>query len=103
MRLLMRVAGIAAALTLSACSVATDNQAGNAAESAAADIAPILDTPEAVDDATYARPLVARVHHVALDLSVDFDAKRVGGTATLDIDRKSDAKEIILDDKAAAE
>ncbi len=26
--------------------------------------------------------------HVALDLAVDFDAKRVGGTATLDIDRK---------------
>ena len=31
--------------------------------------------------------------------TVDFDAKRVGGTATLDIDRKPDAKEIILDDK----
>ena len=44
-------------------------------------------------------PLEARVHHVALDLAVDFDAKRIGGTATLDIDRKPDAKEIILDDK----
>ncbi len=64
-----------------------------------AQIAPILDSPDAVDTATYARPLEARVHHVALDLTVDFDAKRIGGTATLDIDRKPDAKEIILDDK----
>ena len=30
---------------------------------------------------------------------VDFAAKRVGGTATLDIEAKPDAKEIILDDK----
>ena len=64
-----------------------------------AEIAPILATPDAKDDASYARPLEARVHHVALDLTVDFDAKRVGGTATLDIDRKADAKEIVLDDK----
>ena len=99
MNLLMRVAAVAAALTLSACSTSTDNQADNTAEAKSGAIAPILDTPEAVDDATYARPLVARVRHVALDLTVDFDAKRVGGTATLDIDRKPDAKEIILDDK----
>ena len=98
MNLLMRVATLAAALSLSACNVAATNEADNAAGTAAP-IAPILDTPEAVDTATYARPLEARVHHVALDLTVDFDAKRVGGTATLDIDRRPDAKEIILDDK----
>ena len=62
-------------------------------------IAPILTGADAVDKATYARPLEARVHHVALDLGVDFDTKRISGTATLDIDRKPDAKEIILDDK----
>ena len=98
MNSLMRVAALAAALTLSACNVAGTNEADNATETAA-NIAPILDSPEAVDTATYARPLEARVHHVALDLTVDFDAKRVGGTATLDIDRKPDAKEIILDNK----
>jgi hypothetical protein len=43
--------------------------------------APILETPEAKDAATYARPLEARVYHVALDLNVDFDDKRIGGTA----------------------
>ncbi|HET7708296.1 MAG TPA: M1 family metallopeptidase [Sphingomicrobium sp.] len=99
MKLPMRVAAIAAALTLSACNVSTTNDADNAAPAANPSIAPILDTPDAVDAATYARPLEARVHHVALDLAVDFDAKRVGGTATLDIDRRPDAREIILDDK----
>ncbi|MDQ3247544.1 MAG: M1 family metallopeptidase [Pseudomonadota bacterium] len=64
-----------------------------------ASIAPILTTPDAVDPHSYARPQEARVTHVALDLSVDFQAKRMGGTATLDIERKPDAKEIILDDK----
>src|SRR5687767_13820780 len=99
MNFVMRVAAIAAALSLSACNVSTGNQADNGAAPKEAGIAPILDTPEAVDTATYAKPLVARVHHVALDLNVDFNAKRVGGTATLDIDRKPDAREIILDDK----
>jgi aminopeptidase N len=60
--------------------------------------APILTTQDAVDPHSYAKPLEARVTHVALDLSVDFDAKRVGGTATLDIERRHDAKQIILDD-----
>nr|WP_283938339.1 leukotriene A4 hydrolase C-terminal domain-containing protein [Sphingomonas brevis] len=58
-----------------------------------------MDTPDAVDIHSYARPLEARVTHLALDLAVDFDSKRVGGTATLDIQAKPDAKEIILDDK----
>jgi len=99
MNLLSRAALLAAALSLSACEIAS-NVADNADEaSRKAQIAPILDSPDAVDTATYAHPLEARVHHVALDLTVDFDAKRIGGTARLDIDRKPDAKEIILDDK----
>ena len=39
------------------------------------------------------------MHHVSLDLAVDFDAKRVGGTATLDIARQPAAKQIVLDSK----
>ncbi|HVM21778.1 MAG TPA: M1 family metallopeptidase [Sphingomicrobium sp.] len=61
-------------------------------------IAPVLATPDAVDPHSYARPLEARVTHVALDLSVDFDAKRIGGTATLDLQRRPDARAIVLDD-----
>jgi leukotriene-A4 hydrolase len=61
--------------------------------------APILDTADAVDVHSYAKPLEARVTHVALDLNVDFDTNRIGGTATLDIQAKPGAKEVILDDK----
>jgi len=68
------------------------------ANDAQATVAPILSTADAVDPSSFASPLEARVKHVALDLGVDFDTKRIGGTATLDIDRKPDAREIILDD-----
>ena len=97
MKLFQNIA-IAAALLLAGCRVAEDgNRAeGNVAEAASA---PILTTPDAVDESTYAKPLEARVTHVALDLAVDFNAKRIGGTATLDIDRKPDARQIILDDR----
>ena len=95
----LRTAVAAAALVLAGCQMSEDNSAAPAENQQEAQIAPILTTPEAKDTASYARPLEARVHHVALDLNVDFDAKRIGGTATLDIDRKPDAKEIVLDDK----
>ncbi len=60
-------------------------------------IAPILTTEQAMDEFTYARPLEARVTHVALDLDLDFEGKRVEGTATLDIQAADNASEIVLD------
>ena len=60
-------------------------------------VAPILTSDEAQDEFTYARPLEARVTHVALDLDLDFEGKRVEGTATLDVDAADDATEIVLD------
>src|SRR3954453_5208314 len=93
-------ASAAALLLLSSCE--KSDEAPTVNDKAAAEvpkIAPVLATADAVDPHSYARPLEARVYHVALDLNVDFDNKRVAGTATLDIDRKSDAKEIVLDDK----
>lgn len=60
-------------------------------------IAPILTSEEAFDEMTYARPLEARVTHVALDLDLDFEARKVEGTATLDIQAADDATEIVLD------
>ena len=92
-----------AALALAACTqqpaAEENNQA--AAEPAAAErmVAPVLDRPDAKDEHSYARPLEARVTHVALDLEADFQAKRLGGTATLDVQAKPDAKEIVLDTK----
>lgn len=85
------------ALTLGAC------QVGQAPNVPASDgermIAPVLESADAVDIHSYAKPLEARVTNIALDLDVDFAASQVFGTATLDIQKKADAKEIVLDDK----
>ena len=66
---------------------------------APAAVAPILTTAEARDIHSFARPEIARVTHVALDLGLDFAAKRVGGTATLDVQAQPNAQEIVLDTK----
>lgn len=89
------LAAIVGMVALAGCRAA--NPGGEPAESSA--VAPILTTEDAVDVHSFARPLEARVSHVSLDLTVDFKTKRIGGTATLDIDRKPDAREIILDDR----
>ncbi|QZH75506.1 MAG: M1 family metallopeptidase [Erythrobacter sp.] len=60
-------------------------------------IAPVLTSEQAFDEFTYARPQEARVTHVALDLDLDFEARRVEGTATLDVQAAPDATEIVLD------
>ncbi|VVT10188.1 M1 family metallopeptidase [Erythrobacter sp. EC-HK427] len=60
-------------------------------------VAPILTTEQAFDEFTYARPTEARVTHVALDLALDFEAMKVEGTATLDIQAAEGATEIVLD------
>ena len=67
------------------------------ASPALAVVAPILTTPEAVDTATFAQPKIARVTHVDLDLTVDFTAKRLRGTAVLDVLASPGAKTIVLD------
>src|SRR5947207_13802432 len=97
---MIRILAAATLLLLTACERSDLAPAVNEEQAAGGlAIAPILTGADAVDSHSYARPLEARVHHVALNLAVDFDAKRVGGTAILDIDRKPDAREIILDDK----
>ncbi|MEL7218380.1 MAG: M1 family metallopeptidase [Pseudomonadota bacterium] len=60
-------------------------------------IAPILTSEEAFDDQTFAKPEEARVTHIDLDLAIDFDAKTIGGKATLDILAADTANEITLD------
>lgn len=60
--------------------------------------APILTTPEANDILSYARPRVARVTHVDLDLTADFATHVMHGTAALDILAAPGAREIVLDD-----
>ena len=89
----------AAVLLLAACQVSGEDPGTRPVSAQAPAIAPILATPDAVDIHSFARPHEARVHHVSLDLTVDFDTKRVGGTATLEIARQPAAKAIVLDDK----
>lgn len=49
------------------------------------------------DPHTYARPEIAVVKHLSLSLSVDFEKQILSGSAKLNIEHASDAKEIILD------
>lgn len=91
-----RLAAALAALMLSACQTAALPPSATLTDRP---IAPVLATADAADPHSFARPLEARVTNVALDLSVDFAARRVGGTATLDIQRRPNAREIILDSK----
>ncbi|MBY0564780.1 MAG: M1 family metallopeptidase [Hyphomonadaceae bacterium] len=53
--------------------------------------------PLPLDRSTHARPEIARVTHVSLDLVADFDAKRLRGTARLNIVARPDAEQIVLD------
>lgn len=46
---------------------------------------------------SFARPDQVAVKHLHLDLKVDFESKRLIGTAALSLDRKPDAEEVILD------
>jgi leukotriene-A4 hydrolase len=71
-----------AALALSGCATAP---LPAAPQSAGHMVARFLDTADAVDPYSFARPSEARVTHVALDLTLDFDRRTVAGSAKLDI------------------
>lgn len=49
------------------------------------------------DPHSFARPGEARVHHVGLDLRVDFEGSTLAGTATLHVARAPGARELVLD------
>ena len=85
---------------VSACAVpGADNNATASADGAERQVAPILNEPEAQDWHSFAQPQVARVTHVALDLALDFDNRRIAGTATLDLQAADGAQQIVLDSK----
>mgnify|MGYP001300206497 CR=1 FL=1 len=66
-----------------------------ACATAPAPIAQSLPLPH--DPHSHARPAEARVTHVSLDLATDFERKALTGTATLTIEARADAREIVLD------
>ena len=84
-----------AALLLTSC----QSQTAAPPAGQAGQIAPILDSPDAVDDHSYAKPLEARVANVDLDIALDFEARQVTGTAALDIVAKPGVRQVILDSK----
>ena len=91
-RLIGMVSMIAVATALSAC-------AGNDPKS---DMPPLPATATAPvtyerDIHSYAQPQIARVRHVALDLTTDFETKTLAGTATLDVTGQAGATQVILD------
>jgi hypothetical protein len=65
-------------------------------------VSPILTGEEAKDPWTFAEPEVARVTHVALDLTLDFAGKTVAGTAALDIQAAPGADTVVLDSQGLA-
>jgi leukotriene-A4 hydrolase len=51
---------------------------------------------------SFSRPDEAVVKHLALELEVDFEAKKLIGTATLDIENRGGARELVLDTNGLA-
>jgi leukotriene-A4 hydrolase len=94
----LRAVAAALVLAASACSPSADQKV-ETKESGERMVAPVLLSQEAKDNRTFARPAEARVTHVALDLTADFNAKRLHGTATLDLQTAPNAREVVLDSK----
>jgi aminopeptidase N len=90
---LMNRAALACIGALAACAPA--------AVAPAADPAPATATmaTDARDIHSFARPEEARVTNVDLDLRADFAAKRLAGTAALDVQAAPGARRIVLDTK----
>lgn len=95
----MRSLFFAALTMLAACTAGGGANQQQAADGGEREVAPVLTGADARDEESFARPEVARVTHVALDLDADFAAKRMAGTATLDIQAASGVQEIVLDSK----
>jgi leukotriene-A4 hydrolase len=60
-------------------------------------VASVLQTEDARDIHTFAQPAVARVTHVDLDLTADFTARTLAGTAALDVQAPADGNTLTLD------
>ncbi len=82
--------------TLAAC--ACQSEPAGAGSAAANPEARVTDPSEPARDIhSFARPTDARVTHVALDLRANFTEQRLSGTATLTLERRPGATELVLD------
>ncbi|HEX8452711.1 MAG TPA: M1 family metallopeptidase [Longimicrobium sp.] len=89
----MNRAALACIGALAACAPAAVAPAANPAPATA------TMATDARDIHSFARPEEARVTNVELDLRADFAAKRLAGTAALDVQAASGARRIVLDTK----
>ncbi len=97
-----RLAGLVSALALTAALSATVVACQQAPTEAKSDMPPLPPSATAPvnyvhDIHSYAQPQIARVKHVDLNLTADFAAKTLSGTATLDVTAEPGATQIILD------
>lgn len=100
----LKLVGRVSALALAAALASSLGACATATESVpmtplvpAAPAKPVL--AYADDIHSNARPAEARVGHVALDLTADFAAKTLSGSATLDVTGRVGATEVVLDTK----
>ena len=86
------VSALALATALGGC--AALNLPGSDAATPVTAVAPV---DYVRDIHSYARPEIARVNHVSLDLTADFEARTLSGTALLEVTAEPGAAEIVLD------
>ena len=94
MKVVSLLGSLGAVLALAACAGGVPPRI-----KAAPIVSTVLTTPEARDVHSYARPEIARVTHVDLDLIADFAGQKMTGTATLDLQAAPGAEAIVLDSK----
>ena len=94
---MIRTLGLVSALALTTAlgGCAAMNLPG--ADNAAAPVVATAPVDYVRDIHSYARPEIARVEHVSLDLAADFEAQTLSGAAALDITGEPGANEIVLD------
>ena len=69
---------------------------------AKAPAAPVNAENRSHDESSYAEPDKVVIKDIALDLTLDFDQKQIGGTATYTLEwKQKDAKQLVLDTAAS--
>ena len=94
---MIRTFGLVSTIALAAALGGCAMMPGAGSEMPQASISATAPVDYVRDVHSYARPEIARVNHVALDLATDFATGTLSGTAALDITAEPGADEIILD------
>ena len=98
-RTLGLVSAIAIVTALGGCAMMPDLGFGSGSDMPPLPASAAAPAEYARDTHSHARPGIARVRHIALDLTADFQAHTLSGTASLDIQGVPGAAEVVLDIK----